>query len=187
MRKTLLAGICGMAAASAVAGGPRIVNIINFARAVEPRIADPGIEETLYKTTETQAALLKKYNLKGTFLCDRAVLQYMMAQRSGQILNIASTSGLKGVAFDSVYCASKFGLLGLSESLLQELHPFGIRVRCVMPGRVATDFAGEPPQDWHLSAEDVAQAVIDTLSFAPRALASRIELRPARPPSPAPR
>ena len=54
---------------------------------------------------------------------------------------------------------------------------------CIMPGRVATDFAGEAPQDWHLTAEDVAEAVMDVIAFHPRALASRIELRPARPPT----
>ncbi|QLH72568.1 SDR family oxidoreductase [Rhodopseudomonas palustris] len=126
-------------------------------------------------------------NLTGAFYCCHYAIPALKARGGGAIVNIGSRSSVNAYGGGAAYCASKFGLLGLSESLLQELHPFGIRVSCVMPGRVATDFAGEPPQDWHLSADDVAQAVIDVLSFAPRALASRIELRPARPPSPAPR
>lgn len=125
-------------------------------------------------------------NLTGAFYCCHYAIPALKARGGGAIVNIGSRSSVNAYGGGAAYCASKFGLLGLSESLLQELHPFGIRVSCVMPGRVATDFAGEPPQDWHLSADDVAQAVIDALSFAPRALASRIELRPARPPSPTP-
>ncbi|UYO38565.1 SDR family oxidoreductase [Rhodopseudomonas palustris] len=126
-------------------------------------------------------------NLTGAFYCCHYAIPALKARGGGAIVNIGSRSSVNAYGGGAAYCASKFGLLGLSESLLQELHPYGIRVSCVMPGRVATDFADEPPQDWHLSADDVAQAVIDALSFAPRALASRIELRPARPPSPTPR
>jgi NAD(P)-dependent dehydrogenase (short-subunit alcohol dehydrogenase family) len=120
-------------------------------------------------------------NLTGAFYCCHYAIPVLKARGGGHIVNIGSRSSVNAYAGGAAYCASKFGLLGLSESLLQELHPYGIRVSCVMPGRVATDFAGEPPQDWHLTAEDVAEAVIDVLAFAPRALASRIELRPARP------
>ncbi len=55
-------------------------------------------------------------NLKGTFLCNRAVLPTMVKQRRGQIINMSSTSGLKGRALDSVYSASKFGIVGLSQA-----------------------------------------------------------------------
>jgi NAD(P)-dependent dehydrogenase (short-subunit alcohol dehydrogenase family) len=120
-------------------------------------------------------------NLTGAFYCCHYAIPVLKARGGGHIVNIGSRSSVNAYGGGAAYCASKFGLLGLSESLLQELHPYGIRVSCVMPGRVATDFAGEPPQDWHLTAEDVAEAVIDVLAFAPRALASRIELRPARP------
>jgi NAD(P)-dependent dehydrogenase (short-subunit alcohol dehydrogenase family) len=77
-------------------------------------------------------------NLKGTFLCNRAVLPAMMNQRRGQIINISSTSGLRGHALDSVYCASKFGVFGLSQSLAEEVRPYGIRVFVVQPDAVDT-------------------------------------------------
>lgn len=77
-------------------------------------------------------------NLRGTFLTNRAVLPTMIRQKSGQIINIASTSGRKGRAFDSVYCASKFGVIGLTESLSKEVEHHGIRVQAVLPDAVET-------------------------------------------------
>ncbi len=77
-------------------------------------------------------------NLKGTFLCNRAVLPAMIKQRRGQIINISSTSGLRGRALDSVYCASKFGVMGLSQALAEEVRPYGIRVQVVAPDAIDT-------------------------------------------------
>lgn len=77
-------------------------------------------------------------NLKGTFLCNRAVLPAMIKQRRGQIVNISSTSGLRGRAFDSVYCASKFGVVGMSQSLMEEVRQYGIKVHVVLPDAVNT-------------------------------------------------
>ena len=77
-------------------------------------------------------------NLKGTFLCNRAVLPAMVRQHRGQIINIASTSGLQGRALDSIYCASKFGVVGLSQALAEEVRPYGIRVQIVAPDAVDT-------------------------------------------------
>jgi 3-oxoacyl-[acyl-carrier protein] reductase len=77
-------------------------------------------------------------NLRGTFLCNRAVLPAMMRQRSGQIVNISSTAGRQGRALDGPYCASKFGVVGLTQSLAEEVRTFGIKVHLLMPGAVAT-------------------------------------------------
>jgi len=77
-------------------------------------------------------------NLKGTFLSNRAVLPAMSEQGQGHIINISSTSGLKGRAYDSVYCASKFGVVGLSEALAEEVRSSGVRVHVVMPDAVDT-------------------------------------------------
>jgi 3-oxoacyl-[acyl-carrier protein] reductase len=77
-------------------------------------------------------------NLRGTFLTNRAVLPVMIRQKSGQILNISSTSGRKGRAFDSVYCASKFGVIGLSESIAKEVEHYGIKVHVILPDAVNT-------------------------------------------------
>jgi NAD(P)-dependent dehydrogenase (short-subunit alcohol dehydrogenase family) len=77
-------------------------------------------------------------NLKGTFLCNRAVIPTMTKQRNGHIINISSTSGLKGRALDSVYCASKFGVIGLSQSLAEEVRPQNIKVHVILPDAVDT-------------------------------------------------
>jgi NAD(P)-dependent dehydrogenase (short-subunit alcohol dehydrogenase family) len=80
-------------------------------------------------------------NLTGTFLANRAVLPAMLAQGYGQIINCSSSTtprGLRGDAFGSAYCASKFGVVGMSESLAAEVERHGIRVNVVLPGAVAT-------------------------------------------------
>jgi NAD(P)-dependent dehydrogenase (short-subunit alcohol dehydrogenase family) len=77
-------------------------------------------------------------NLKGVFLSNRAVLQTMIEQRSGHIVNISSTSGRQGRAFDSAYCASKFGVIGLSQSTAQEVSRYGIKISTVLPDAVDT-------------------------------------------------
>lgn len=88
-------------------------------------------------------------NLKGVFLANRAVLPAMMKQRSGDIINLSSTSGRKGYAYDSAYCASKFGVIGLSEALAEEVRNYGIRVQSLLPGAINTgmwDQNGPLPQ-----------------------------------------
>ncbi len=77
-------------------------------------------------------------NLKGMFLSNRAVLPAMMKQRAGDIINISSVSGKQGRAHDSPYCASKFGVIGMSESLAEEARGHGIRVQIVIPDAVKT-------------------------------------------------
>jgi NAD(P)-dependent dehydrogenase (short-subunit alcohol dehydrogenase family) len=77
-------------------------------------------------------------NLKGVFLSNRAVLSTMIEQRNGHIINISSTSGRQGRAFDSAYCASKFGVIGLSQSAAQEVAQYGVKVSTILPDAVDT-------------------------------------------------
>ena len=79
-------------------------------------------------------------NLFGVFNVTRVVLPVMRAARRGRIFNVSSLAGMRGAAFCSLYCASKFALEGFSESLAQEVEPFGIRVTVVEPGPFRTDF-----------------------------------------------
>ena len=72
-----------------------------------------------------------------------------------------------------------------SDALIQELRPDNIRVTTILPGSVATGFSGREPasgSDWKLLPEDVAQVVVDVLEFPARALPSRVEIRPSKPP-----
>jgi 3-oxoacyl-[acyl-carrier protein] reductase len=77
-------------------------------------------------------------NLRGTFLSTRAVLPAMLKARSGHIIHISSTSGLRGRAFDGAYCASKFAVRGFSEALMEEVGRSGVRVHTLLPDAVAT-------------------------------------------------
>ncbi len=77
-------------------------------------------------------------NLKGTFLCSKAVAPHMMERRSGRIINMSSMAGKRGAPAVAHYCASKFGLIGFTQSLARELGPFNVTVNAVCPGEVDT-------------------------------------------------
>ena len=94
---------------------------------------------------------------------------------------------MNAFAGGSAYNASKFGLNGFSEAIMQDVRYDGIRVSYVMPGSVDTAFNHapqfrDPNAAWKLTGEDVAKAVVDLYKFPGRSLASRIELRPSQPP-----
>ncbi len=124
-------------------------------------------------------------NLTGVFSCCHEALPQMKKRGGGYIINIASLAGKEAFAGAAAYCASKFGLVGFSEALMQEVRQDHIKVSYVMPGSVNTTFGRSGEQDrqttWKLLPEDVAQVVIDLLNMDARALPSRIELRPAEP------
>jgi NAD(P)-dependent dehydrogenase (short-subunit alcohol dehydrogenase family) len=80
-------------------------------------------------------------NLTGTFLCTREVVPAMMEARSGRIINVASTAGLKGYSHTAAYCAAKHGVVGLTRALAMETAKQGITVNAVCPGYTDTDMA----------------------------------------------
>lgn len=98
-----------------------------------------GRIRTLQETPIEDFEEIIRVNLTGTYLANRAVLPMMLRQESGWIVNLSSTSGRKGYAFDTCYCASKFGVIGMTEALAAELRPDGIRVCAVLPGAIETD------------------------------------------------
>lgn len=112
-------------------------------------------------------------NLMGTYYVTRAVLPTMLAQNSGSIINIASTAGERGFATGSAYCASKFAVIGLTESLLQEVRKSNIRVTALTPSTVNTDLARNSglkigDEDRMMQPEDVAELIAATLKLPPR-------------------
>ncbi len=124
-------------------------------------------------------------NLFGPFYAIRHAAPLMKKGDGGFIVNIASLASVNAFAGGAAYNASKFGLLGLSDAAMLDLRHEGIRMAVVMPGSVATEFGHSRPErddSWMLTAEDVAEAVADLLRFPDRAIPSRIELRPSRPP-----
>jgi len=86
----------------------------------------------------------------------------------------------------AAYNASKYGLNGFSEALMQEVRHDNIKVSYICPGSVNTYFGGDQPtaeQSWQLQAEDIAQVVVGLLNMDPRALPSKVEIRPSKPPA----
>ncbi|MDE3094739.1 MAG: SDR family NAD(P)-dependent oxidoreductase [Chloroflexota bacterium] len=77
-------------------------------------------------------------NLKGTFLCSKAVGPHLMQQRSGRIINLSSIAGKKGRAGSSCYSATKFGIIGFTQALAHEMAPFDVTVNAICPGEVNT-------------------------------------------------
>jgi NAD(P)-dependent dehydrogenase (short-subunit alcohol dehydrogenase family) len=123
-------------------------------------------------------------NLTGVFYCSRAAIPHLRKRGGGHIINISSLAGKNAFAGGSAYNASKFGLEGLSEAMMLDLRYEDIKVSYVMPGSVATEFAGREAEEetWRLTPGDVAEVVLDLLAQHHRALASRVELRPFKPP-----
>jgi len=122
-------------------------------------------------------------NLSGVFYCCRASIPVTRKGNGGWIVNVSSLAGKHPFAGGAAYCAAKAGLNALTESLMQEVRHDGIRVSCVLPGSVETEFAGDKSSvgNWKLDAADVAQAIVDLLRHPLRSLPSRVEIRPSTP------
>lgn len=109
-------------------------------------------------------------NLMGTYYTTRAVLPQMIARETGDIINVASTAGQRGAATTSAYSASKFAIMGLTESLMQEVRKHNIRVSALTPSTVATELAisnkltdGNP--DKVMQPEDLAEFILAQLKL----------------------
>jgi NAD(P)-dependent dehydrogenase (short-subunit alcohol dehydrogenase family) len=94
--------------------------------------------QTLSQMTSAEWDAVIDTNLTGVFLADRAVLPAMIRQGEGHIINVSSTSGRKAYAFDTAYCASKYGVLGLTEALAAEVARHGVLVEALLPGAIDT-------------------------------------------------
>jgi 3-oxoacyl-[acyl-carrier protein] reductase len=125
-------------------------------------------------------------NLNGAFYASHYAIPEMKKAGGGFIINIGSLAGKNAFPGGGAYNASKFGLLGFSEAMMQEVRHDDIRVACIMPGSVYTEFshpsATSSGDTWKLTADDVADVVVETLTRHPRCLTSRIEMRPSKPP-----
>ncbi len=124
-------------------------------------------------------------NLFGVFYCCHQAIPLMKQRGGGYIINISSLAGANPHPRMAAYNASKFGLNGFSEALMQEVRHDGIKVSYIMPGSVNTEFGGDSPSDqnsWQLQPSDIARVVIDLLHHDARALPSRVEIRPSKPP-----
>ncbi|MBB6017488.1 SDR family oxidoreductase [Deinococcus radiopugnans] len=123
-------------------------------------------------------------NLSGAFYTIKAGIP-ALKKRGGYIFTLSSLAGKNPFAGGAAYNASKFGLNGLSEVLTLDLRAHDIKVTQIMPGSVATHFAGHTPSDadaWKIQPEDIAQLTVDLLNMPARTLPSKVEVRPSKPP-----
>lgn len=125
-------------------------------------------------------------NLRGIFFTCRFVLPSMIERKRGHIINIASIAGKVGSANRAVYCASKFGVVGFTESLAEEVRQHGIRASVICPGSTDTGFSSSEThgksRERMLKPEDVAHAVRMIVTQEPNSFISEIIMRPTQKP-----
>ena len=121
-------------------------------------------------------------NLTGVFNSVKASVEALKASK-GYIITIASLAGTNFFENGAAYNASKFGLVGFTQAIMLDLRKHGIKVSTIMPGSVASHFAGHTPSGddaWKIQPEDIGELVKDLLQMNPRTLPSKIEVRPLK-------
>jgi len=144
-----------------------------------------GIFETVEQTSPEDFRAVLETNICGVFYCCHEAIPEMKKRGGGYIINISSLAGVNAHPRMAAYNASKFGLNGFTEALMQEVRHDNIKVSYIMPGSVNTEFGGDSPSDeksWQLTPQDIARVVIDLLHHDDRSLPSRVEIRPSKPP-----
>lgn len=143
-----------------------------------------GVFGPAHKRSEEEWDRVLDTNLKGAFLVSRAFLPAMIRRKSGHIINISSLAGKNTFAGGGIYCASKWGLQGLSGCMAEDLREYGIRVTLVCPGSVATGFSPKSGKEISrlLQPEDVAHVVEMLVTQSERSFASEVQVRPLRKP-----
>jgi 3-oxoacyl-[acyl-carrier protein] reductase len=136
------------------------------------RVEDAGVVRrgAVHETSEEDWDLVLDVNLKGLFLVTRALLPHMLARRTGRCVNLGSISSTLGTARQSAYAASKWGVVGFTKSLAEELRGTGLQAMCVLPGSVDTrmlEGSGYAPQ---MTPDDVAGTVVYDALDAPDAM-----------------
>lgn len=123
-------------------------------------------------------------NLKGVFLVSRAIVPSMISRGQGHIVNISSLAGKNSFPGGSIYCASKWGLLGLTYCMAEDLRGHGIRVTAICPGSVATEFGHPSSKNAQkmLQPHDVADAVEMVITAEPQSFISEVVMRPTQKP-----
>jgi 3-oxoacyl-[acyl-carrier protein] reductase len=147
--------------------------------------AGVGIFTTVEDMTPEDFRAILETNVFGVFYCCHEAIPLMKKRGGGYIINISSLAGANPHPRMAAYNASKFGLNGFSEALMQEVRHDNIKVSYIMPGSVNTEFGGDEPDDtksWQLQPPDIARVVLDLLEYPGRGLASRVEIRPSKPP-----
>jgi NAD(P)-dependent dehydrogenase (short-subunit alcohol dehydrogenase family) len=141
-----------------------------------------GLFGPAHEKSEEEWDRVLNTNLKSAFLVSRAVVPSMIRHGAGDIVNISSLAGRNTFAGGGLYCASKWGLQGLSGCMAEDLRDYGIRVSVICPGSVATEFSGRGAKDSSkaLQPGDVAHAVEAIVTQRLGSFLSEIHVRPLR-------
>jgi len=147
--------------------------------------AGVGIFVDVAEMTPAQWSEVLETNITGIFYACHAAIPHLRRRGGRSIINISSLAGSNPFVRGAAYCASKAAVNAFSEALMQEVRYDNIRVSCVAPGSVATEFAqGDAAKgaDWKVAPAEVAEVVLNLLRHPARSLPSRVEIRPTRPP-----
>ncbi len=141
--------------------------------------------KTVEETSSAEFRQTLETNLFGTFYACHHAIPYFRKRGGGYIINISSLAGQNPHPRMAAYNASKFALNGFTEALMQEVRQDDIKVSYICPGSVNTAFGGDSVTDekaWQLQPSDIAAVVLDLLRMEARALPSKVEIRPSKPP-----
>jgi len=142
-----------------------------------------GVFKSVGELTPEDWHAMLDTNLTGVFYCCHLGMPLLKAAGSSFVINIGSLAGRNAFAGGSGYNASKFGLLGFSEAMMLDHRYDGVRVSCIMPGSVDTDFGHSGTgKAWKTQPEDIAETVMHLLALPERTLVSKVEVRPSQPP-----
>ena len=168
---------------SSVADANAVARALHGVRAdVLVNNAGVGFLKPMLELTPDEWQTMVDVNFNALFHVTRAVLPGMVARGRGHIVMIGSIAGRSAFVGGTCYAATKHAVMAFSESLMLEVRDKGVKVSVVNPGSVATSFSTrERDTSWMLTADDVADAVIDAIDTPPRVLVHRIEVRAAMP------
>ncbi len=141
--------------------------------------------KTVEETMPEDFRAVVETNLLGVYYTCHYAVPLLKQSGGGYIINISSLAGQNAHPKMAAYNASKFGLNGFTEALMQEVRHDGIKVSYICPGSVNTEFGGDKISDekaWQLQPADIAQTVLDLLKQESRSLPSKVEIRPSIPP-----
>ena len=138
--------------------------LVNNAGVVEPSLIVDTPEESWDRVLDI--------NLKGAFLCTRMVLPSMIQRHRGRIINVSSISGRLGTPRLASYCASKWGLIGLTKAIAEEVREHNIQAFAICPGSVDTEMLGRglPGAKPQMGPEEVASAIVHLATEVPGAM-----------------
>lgn len=165
-------------------------DVSDFFRLIDERLggldvlinnAGVGIFKSVAELTIPEWRTTMDTNLSGVFYCSHEALPRFRKRGGGYVVNISSLAGKNAFAGGAAYNASKFGMNGFTEAMMQDHRYEGVRVSYIMPGSVNTEFGSTSGADWKIAPEDIAEITMMLLRMPQRTLVSRIEVRPSKP------